>query len=321
MKINRRQFLQLTGATLAASALPSAVAADLTLWGPPVTPTVLLAVAAQQGEARKIRPFRVQSWKGPDQLRAGLLSKSIEISIVPSYVAANLRAQGQPVLLYNSMTTGLLAVLSKGGRIESVKELVGKKLVMPFKNDMPDLVLQILAKKAGVDLGGQITYTATPPEAVLLFLKQKDLDYALLPEPLASAALLQAKKLNVAVERSFAIDKALDTALGTKSGLAQAGLLLSEDFLKQNGEFVAALDKDLTAAVQWVKENGKGAAELASQYMPAPAPALELAFPHSGLTNLRTKDISEDVLKFLHELYALNPKITGGKEPTADLFG
>ena len=40
----------------------------------------------------------------PDQLRAGLLNKSIEISIVPSYVAANLRAQGQPVLLHNIMT-------------------------------------------------------------------------------------------------------------------------------------------------------------------------------------------------------------------------
>ena len=147
--LTRRRFLQISAATAAASALPLRAAEPFTLWGPPVTPTVLLAVAAEMGEARKIRPFTVKSWQSPDMLRAGLLNKSIEISIVPSYVAANLRAQGQPVLLHNIMTRGLLAVMSKAGTISDLGGLAEKNLVMPFKNDMPDIVLQILAKKHG----------------------------------------------------------------------------------------------------------------------------------------------------------------------------
>ena len=140
--LKRRQFIGATAAAFAATALPLRAAdSAFTLWGPPVTPTVLLAVAAQMGEARKIRPFTVKSWTSPDQLRAGLLNKSIEISIVPSYVAANLRAQGQPVILHNIMTRGLLAVMSKGKPIIGLKDLAGQKLVMPFKGDMPDLVL------------------------------------------------------------------------------------------------------------------------------------------------------------------------------------
>ena len=181
--LTRRRFLQISAAAAAASALPLHAAEPFTLWGPPVTPTVLLAVAAEMGEARNIRPFAVKSWQSPDQLRAGLLNKSIEISIVPSYVAANLRAQGQPVLLHNIMTRGLLAVMSKAGTISDLAGLAGQKLVMPFKNDMPDIVLQILAKKHNLNLDGLITYTATPPEAVTLFL-QKDYPHALLPEPL-----------------------------------------------------------------------------------------------------------------------------------------
>ena len=277
MNLTRRRFLQISAATAAASALPLRAAEPFTLWGPPVTPTVLLAVAAEMGEARNIRPFTVKSWQNPDQLRAGLLNKSIEISIVPSYVAANLRAQGQPVLLHNIMTRGLLAVMSKAGTISDLSGLAGlagQKLVMPFKNDMPDIVLQILAKKHNLNLEGLITYTATPPEAVTLFL-QKDYPHALLPEPLASASTLKGKQAGVNVERSFALDKIWsDTFHTAKGGIAQAGLMVSETVTKEQADFLAALNKDLLAAVDWVANNGKSAAEIAANYMPAPVPAL-----------------------------------------------
>ena len=291
MNLTRRRFLQISAATAAASALPLRAAEPFTLWGPPVTPTVLLAVAAEMGEARKIRPFTVKSWQSPDMLRAGLLNKSIEISIVPSYVAANLRAQGQPVLLHNIMTRGLLAVMSKAGTISDLSGLADKNLVMPFKNDMPDIVLQILAKKHGINLENRITYTATPPEAVTLFL-QKDFPNALLPEPLASAAILKGKQEGVNVERSFALDK-----------------IWSDTF------------KDLLAAVDWVANNGKSAAEIAANYMPAPVPALERAFPHSALCAIPAKDIGDEILQFLNELHQFNAKITGGKAVDASLLG
>lgn len=319
--LKRRQFIGATAAAFAATALPLRAAdSAFTLWGPPVTPTVLLAVAAQMGEARKIRPFTVKSWTSPDQLRAGLLNKSIEISIVPSYVAANLRAQGQPVILHNIMTRGLLAVMSKGKPITGLKDLAGQKLVMPFKGDMPDLVLQILAKRAGIDLTNLVTYTATPPEAVTLFL-QKDFPHALLPEPLASASILKGKQEGVNVVRSFPIDKIWNESFGTQNGIAQAGLMVSETVAKEQAEFLAALDKDLLAALDWVTANNKSAAEIAANYMPAPVPALERAFEHSALTALRAKDISAEILQFLGEMYQLNPKIVGGKAPDASLFG
>ena len=319
--LKRRQFIGATAAAFAATALPLRAAdSAFTLWGPPVTPTVLLAVAAQMGEARKIRPFTVKSWTSPDQLRAGLLNKSIEISIVPSYVAANLRAQGQPVILHNIMTRGLLAVMSKGKPITGLKDLAGQKLVMPFKGDMPDLVLQILAKRAGIDLTNLVTYTATPPEAVTLFL-QKDFPHALLPEPLASASILKGKQEGVNVVRSFPIDKIWNESFGTQNGIAQAGLMVSETVAKEQADFLAALDKDLLAALDWVTANNKSAAEIAANYMPAPVPALERAFEHSALTAVRAKDISAEILQFLGEMYQLNPKIVGGKAPDASLFG
>ncbi|HDR1021452.1 TPA: ABC transporter substrate-binding protein [Pasteurella multocida] len=319
--LTRRRLLQVGAASAALSVLPKAMANDvLTIWGPPVTPTVLLAVAAEMGNARKIRPFNVKSWQHPDQLRAGLLNGSIQMSVVPSYVAANFRAQGQPVHLYNIMTNGLLSIMSKGEPITELKQLAGQKLVMPFKNDMPDLVLQLLAKKHDLALQDLVTYTATPPEAVSLFL-QKDFANALLPEPLASLSILKGKQSEVKVSRSLALGTVWNQSFGTKYGIPQAGLMVSETMLKENAPFLTALHQDLSDALVWIEKNPKQAAEMASNYMPAPIPALERAFPHSALCALRSTDIQEEILAFMLALYELNPKIVGGKKPDVSLFG
>lgn len=319
MSLKRRQLLKITAGGIALSALPSRAQEGLVLWGPPVAPTVLLAVAAKQGEARKITPFTVKSWQNPDQLRAGLVNKTITMSIVPSYVAANLRAQGQPVHLHNIMTQGLMSIISKNGKINDFMALANQKIVMPFKGDMPDLVLQVLAKKHQLNLTDLITYTATPPESVAMFLS-KDFNHALLPEPLASAALLKGKQSNVAVERSFKLEQIWNQTFNTQYGIPQAGLLVSESALVEHKEFLAALDKDLIAAVDWVMNNKEEAAKIASEFMPAPVPALVASFDHAALSAVRTKDMSDEILQFFQALYELNPKITGGKMADTSLF-
>ena len=190
--LKRRQFITTTTASLAALSLPlsAQTGSKLTLWGPPVTPSVLLAIAARDGKAKDIRPFAVQIWRSPDQLRAGLLNGDIAASIVPSYVAANLYNQGRKVKLFNIMSEGLnyIAAPATDGKplVTSLAELATHSVVIPFKNDMPDLLLQILYKKAGLEFAN-IHYTATPPEALVMFLSGK-VDCAMLPEPLLSLA-------------------------------------------------------------------------------------------------------------------------------------
>lgn len=146
-------------------------AGDTVFYGPPVMPTLLLGAAAQQGRLKERMPFAVKVWKDVDMLRAGLAKRSIPLSIVPSYVAANLAARGQDVKLLNIMTFGLLHIIGSEP-LPGLAALAGKKLVMPFKNDMPDLVLQLLCRKQGIALGSfQTLYTATPPEALMMFMR------------------------------------------------------------------------------------------------------------------------------------------------------
>ena len=136
--LKRRQFITATSAALTALSLPvrAQSANKLTLWGPPVTPSVLLAIAAQEGKAKDISPFDVQIWRSPDQLRAGLLNGDIAASIVPSYVAANLYNQGRKVKLFNIMSEGLnyIAAPVANGKplVASLADLAQHSLVIPY---------------------------------------------------------------------------------------------------------------------------------------------------------------------------------------------
>lgn len=317
--LNRRQFITYSSATLAALSLPVRAEQSLTLWGPPVTPSVLLAIAAKQGKAKDIKPFTVKTWRNPDQLRAGLLNGDIAASIVPSYVAANLYNQGRKVKLFNIMTEGLLYLAAKE-KVDSLKALSGKKLVIPFKNDMPDLVLQTLCKKHDIEFASlNVQYTATPPEALTLFLSGKA-DYALLPEPLMSMAHIMGKEKGQDVQRALDLQQLWGDTFATAPVLPQAGLLFTDTFITDHRDFITALESDLQAAVAWAQSHPEETAKLSAELLPFPEKALQMANSHSRFAAKRAADIENDIQRFFSELHALNPKITGDKLPDSELF-
>lgn len=324
--IHRRMFLKSLGIAPALCYAPQLLAADtkplpLTLYGPPVVPTLLLGVAQQQGRLKDSQPFAVKVWNNPDQLRAGLANRSIEASIVPSYTAANLAARKQGVKLINIMTTGMLNIIARDHTIDGIEGLAGKKIVMPFKNDMPDLVLQALCRRLKIPFARlQVQYTATPPEALMTFL-QKRADFALLPEPMVSMAVIRGKQMGQNIVRALDMQKMWEQTVGGKSGIPMAGLMVSDTFFNQNRNALKTLQQDLQQAAVWANSHPKEAAAIGGKLLTAvPVPALQAAIPHSRLTAISAKNMADDILSFFKELHSLNPAIVGGKIPDSSLF-
>ena len=150
MELKRRDFLKMTAALAAAGVSPSLLAAgkeQFTVYGAPAMPSVTIAVAALQGKLAKQADVSLKVWRSPDQLRAGVASGQFKVMMSPSNVGVNLRNQGQKVGMVNILTNGITQLVCKGSVIASPQDLVGKKILVPFKNDMPDIVLQALLKK------------------------------------------------------------------------------------------------------------------------------------------------------------------------------
>lgn len=323
--MKRRDLLKTTGLGILATQMPFAFADDSTavlseVWGAPVAPSALLGIAARRGQLHKTHPYKVKVWKTPDQLRAGVAKGSMPVTMVPSYVSANFSNRGKDVVFANIMTFGLLQMVARDTPLNGVEDLVGKSIVMPFKNDMPDLVLQILCKNAGVDFAAlNIQYVTTPPEAMAMFLKQRA-ELAFLPEPLTTAAIFKGKMSGQKVVRALDFQQQWGKVMKTKPRIPQAGMQIDRSFYQANTGVINQLLDDINAAAPWIADNPQSAAEIAANYLPLPKPILAASLPNAYLAGTRTAEIADEILFFFEQMYQLNPKIVGGKMPSKALF-
>ena len=323
MQHSRRKFLRQSKALallLGVGSLPNLAFGEdkLTLWGAPALISLPLAVAYKQGNAQKIKSFDFNLWKSPDILRAGFASKDFKISAAPSNVGITLAHQGLDVKLLNILTRGLNYLFTKDEDIKSFDDLRGKKLIVPFKNDLPDLIFQILCQKLGVNISQiNIHYAANPPQATQLFITG-EFDAVLSQEPLASALGLLASKNGVKVFRQIDIQKLWQEQFNTS--IAQAGLIVENAFYQQNEAFVNTLQQVLEQALVWINDNKDSAADFGAKYLPAPVPAIKIALDYANLSATRALAMSDELLKFYKILYDFNPKFLGGKMPDKSLF-
>lgn len=321
MDMKRRDFLKMTAALAAAGVSPSLLAAgkeQFTVYGAPAMPSVTIAVTALQGKLAKQADVSLKIWRSPDQLRAGVASGKVMMS--PSNVGVNLRNQGQKVGMVNILTNGITQLVCKGSAIASPQDLVGKKILVPFKNDMPDIVLQALLKKLNIDAHKvSITYAATPPEAVGLF-PSKGYHAVILPEPMATASLLKGKTIGINVVHGFDLVKAWGQAFGTKPLIPMAGIIANEEYFHAHKAQFDIFHQDLKNALNWILANRQNAAKIGKNYLPAPEPALVMGLDGARLTVSKGSEVKNEILKFYEILMQFNPELLGGKLPDNGFF-
>ncbi|ENT0228344.1 ABC transporter substrate-binding protein, partial [Neisseria gonorrhoeae] len=263
MDMKRRDFLKMTAALAAAGVSPSLLTAGKEQFTvAPAMPSVTIAVTALQGKLAKQADVSLKIWRSPDQLRAGVASGQFKVMMSPSNVGVNLRNQGQKVGMVNILTNGITQLVCKGSAIASPQDLVGKKILVPFKNDMPDIVLQALLKKLKIDAHKvSITYAATPPEAVGLF-PSKGYHAVILPEPMATASLLKGKTIGINVVHGFDLVKAWGQAFGTKPLIPMAGIIANEEYFHAHKAQFDIFHQDLKNALNWILANRQNAAKI-----------------------------------------------------------
>lgn len=309
-------LLWLAGTRLAGAAGP------LALWGPPAAPSIILAQAAAAAfpAAVSAEGAAFRTWKTPDEMRAGLSSGSMEAVVVPTYVAANLYNRGLGLRLLNVLTDGLLYVVAPPGTVGGIAGLQGKRVAVPFRNDMPDYILRRLLAGAGLAPGDlDIDYSGTPPEAVQMLLAGR-VQAALLSEPAASGAIARAHAAGKPLAREVDCQQAWAGVAG-RTTIPQAGLAVSEKLAGRIGAAgLEALQACLVAALQAVRQDPGAAAAAAAPALGLPAPVLQQSLATSNLV-VRTASAARDDLAALFDVLAKDdPRIIGGRQPDARFY-
>lgn len=303
-------------ATLAAP-LPSRAAplARLALYGPPASPSITLAHAVATGALEPLAgAVSLVIWRSPDELRAGLTSGSIDLSIVPIQSAANLYNRGLGLRLVNVMTDGLLHVVGPRGSARRVEDLAGRRVAVPMVNDTPDFIFRALLDRKG--LAGRIepVTAGSAIEAAQMLLAGR-IDAALLSEPAAAAAVLRSASGERALERLVDVQQAWAEVSGRSATLPQAGLAVTRAFERAHPEVIGSLQQVLARVTARVNDDPAAAAASASGPLEQPAPLLAAAIPFSRLVARPASAARADIEAMLELMARRDPAIIGGKLP------
>jgi len=271
--------------------------------------------------AQKVE-FRL--WKNPDELRAILLKNEAHIVAVPTNVAANLYNKGMDIKLLSVPVWGILEIVTRDKNIQTIDDLKGQQIVVPFRADMPDIILQAIMIKAGFNpkKDFKIVYAPTPPDAMQMLILRRA-DNVLLAEPATSMAMRKTgsfplKLIAPDIYRSINLQKEWGRVYGAEGKIPQAGIAVVGNL---DANIAKRVEEEYKKALDWYTSNPTQAGIIVEKnidFFSADAVGDSIANVQLDAKNgFESKDDLEEFFKVLLEI---EPKLIGGKIPDEGFY-
>ncbi len=264
-------------------------------------------------------------WKNPDQLRAMIINKEVDFVAVPTNVASILYNKKQPIKLLNVSVWGILKILVRDEKIKKLEDLKGSELVVPWRGDMPDIVLRSIMKKKGLGKEDiKLIYVSNPMDAAQQLIMRRA-DNILLPEPATSMVLRKTKSFPInivapSVFRGVDLQEDWGEVYNREAKIPQAGMAVVGDMIAKK-EIVKKFEAEYVKAMEWYKNNTKEAGELVVKYVEMfDADAITDSISFVQLDVKKAIDVKEDLDFFFNVLKEENPKIIGGALPDENFY-
>ena len=327
--LSRRQALAWLAAPLAAAPALGMAAPlpQLTLAGPPAIVSAPLIHMAETNALQGVAQRTVfTAWRDPDQLRMMAMGGKADVLAMPSNVAANLFNRGAGVTLLNISTWGALWVVTRDAQRKALADFKGEEIAVPFRGDMPDIVLQLLAAKQGLDplRDFRIRYVPTPMEAMQLLITRR-VSHALLSEPAVSLALRKTQSFPVGLiapelHRGADMQQEWGRLYQRPARLPQAGIA-AVGALRAQPEALAAVTRAYAQSLAWCRDNAMECGRMMARHIDLLTPeAVADAIAVSQMDAVPLPQAREELEFFFGQLMARNPGLLGGKLPAAAFY-
>ena len=301
----------------------------LTLSGPFAAVSYPLIHMAESGALKDIaETVEFVPWKDPDQLRVLAIDGKGKADFIamPSNVAANLYNRGVRLQLVNISTWGVLWLVSRDKSLNKLEDFKDKEVLMPFRADMPDIVFQTLADKAGLDpkKNFKLRYVGTPLDAMQLLISRQA-DHALLSEPAVSMALRKTKSFPVSViapdlYRSVDLQQEWGRLLKREARIPQAGIAAMGQALADPA-LIERFQKAYAASLNWCEAKPEECGAMVAKRVEMLTPEGVADSVRADNTAFVTAQDAKPALEFFFgQLHARQPALVGGKLPDAGFY-
>lgn len=285
------------------------------LKGPTTMGLVNLMKDSDNGSAEGTYSFTMAS--DPSEIVASVASGDLDIAMIPANLTSTLyNKTNGGVSVIDINTLGVLYVITGDASVASMADLAGKTVLTTGQGATPEYAMNFLLKENGItDCTLEFHSEATEIAALL---KEDSSKIAVLPQPFATAALLQ----NDALRSAFSLTDAWDQAVGEGGSRFLTGAtIVRNDFLEEHPGAVRVFLKEHEASADKANTDTEGTAELVAEYgIVEKAAVAAKALPNCNIVCITGEDMKTALSGYLQVLYDADPASVGGSLPGDEFY-
>lgn len=251
-------------------------------------------------------------------ITGALNSGEADIAALPTNAAANLYNKsngGIQILAIN--TLGCLYLINGTGTpITSLEQLDGMTVHTPTQN--PSFIFKHICEENNIDV--EIVSTKSPAD-LSADVANGTVKLAVLPEPIATATIAQAKQKN-----NITLTNALDLTaewdkIEDKGSLVQGCVVARKEFVEKYPKAVEAFLEEYKASIEYLNANVDEASQMiVDQGIFANATVAKKAVPKCNVAYLDGEDMKSAMQTYLGVLMDVAPKSIGEALPADDFY-
>lgn len=256
----------------------------------------------QESLGKDIKLNWVQFNAGPAAM-GSLFSENLDIAYIGSGPAINgyIKSKGDIQIISGAVNGGAVLLVGKDEKIDSIKDLSGKKISIPQYGNTQDIALRKLLKEAGLkdkSKGGTVDVVQAKGGDTLTLLENGDISAAVVPEPWGAI-----------IEKRLGAKVLLDEKELYRNGEYSTTLLVArKEFAKENPEIIESFLKTHDEITEYIVNNPKEAKEkIGNQLLKLttkelPKGVIDMSFNRMTLSVDPKREALEDMTKTLKDI-------------------
>ena len=272
---------------------------------------------AEKGETK--HPYEFRMAVGADELLPLMAKGELDMALIPANVAAVLyhKTEGG-VCVVDINTLGVLYLVTGDEAVAGPADLKGRTICLTGKGATPEASLRYVLDRSGLGEGDYVLEYRSEPTEVAALLAEDPSRVGLLPQPFATAALMQNGDLRIAMD----MNAQWEQLQGGEGGGMVTGVTVVrrefleehedvvEDFLEEHGSSVAAVNGDPE----------KGAAMAVRAGIVAKEAIAAQAIPRCNLVCVTGEEMKAALSAYLEALAGFDAGLIGGALPEEDFY-
>jgi NitT/TauT family transport system substrate-binding protein len=266
----------------------------------PVGPTTISMSSILSNKIKSQTNINVEFWKNMDQITSYIISKKVDILLLPVSFGATLYAKGYNIKLAAITLWKGFYILGRN-KVDNLKDI--KEIYTPQgKGQTADVVLRYLMSEKGLKEGKDYHIKYASPQTILALFASNKIKYALLPEPFVSLVLFKVKDAKILFSLSNLFNK--------EKGIPITGVFVTNNALEkypvQVGEALSAIKE----SVIFAKTEPDSAVKLSLPYLKSlPEKVLDNAMKRMTIDFDYSYHVKKIIFSYIKIVGNVNPAV------------